>query len=128
MQKERTIIIESPELVRLRNNLRLVLRLSVQKRRETLSNESLNFKKIVGVDELKPTTVRKGVVDFHIANHNTLGRIYERFYLNIPHGSITDLDIVVKADGFYSLVFPQPILRDIIIAMNLDSGLFYPEY
>ena len=39
MQKERAIIIESPVLVRLRNNLRLVLRLSVQKRRETLSNE-----------------------------------------------------------------------------------------
>ena len=39
MRKERVVRIKSPELTKLRNNLRLVLRLSVEDRCDTLSKE-----------------------------------------------------------------------------------------
>ncbi len=69
--------------------------------------------------------ITKGIDQF-IANYYDTA--YERFYLNLPHGAISHLDIVNNADGFYSLVFPQPTFTEFNILMNLDSGLFYPEY
>ena len=51
--------------------------------------------------------------------------VYERFYLNFPHGTSIE---IADADGFYSLVVPHPWLGDFAMWMNFDAGFWYPEY
>ncbi len=66
----------------------------------------------------------KGLDQFIIKNYDT---VYERFYLNFPHGTLSGTDIA-DADGFYSLVVPHPWLGDFAMGMNFDARFLYPEY
>jgi len=65
---------------------------------------------------------KEGLIQFLEKKYDT---VYERFYLNFPHGSGIS---IADADGFYSLVVPQPTLGDFGVFMNFDAGLLYPEY
>lgn len=67
----------------------------------------------------------EGLDEFIAQKYNT---VYERFYLNYPHGSGIN---IADADGFYMLVVPQPTLGDFAMWMNFEAGFydyFYPVY
>ncbi len=89
-------------------------------------NSKEGFDKMLAEFNIRKNLLQNEGLDQFLANK--YDTVYERFYLNLPHGAISHLDIVANADGFYSLVFPQPTLGDFNILMNLESGLFYPEY
>jgi len=75
-------------------------------------------------NERKSFLKNKGFDQFIIKNYDT---VYERFYLNFPHGTLSHTDIA-DADGFYSLVVPHPWLGDFAMGMNFDAKFLYPEY
>jgi len=75
-------------------------------------------------NERKSFLKNEGLDQFIIDYYNT---VYERFYLNFPHGTLSNTDIA-DADGFYSLVVPHPWLGDFAMGMNFDARFLYPEY
>ena len=82
-----------------------------------------NFDKMLQIfNERKNKLENEGFDQFLKDDYDT---VYERFYLNFPHG--TGINIA-DADGFYSLVVPHPWLGDFAMGMNFDAGFLYPEY
>lgn len=79
-------------------------------------------KMLTEFNKRKDLLQNKGLDQFLIERYST---VYERFYLNFPHS--TGINIA-NADGFYSLVVPQPTLGDFAMGMNFDSRFLYPEY
>lgn len=84
---------------------------------------SKNFDKMLQIfNERKNKLKNEGFDQFLKDDYDT---VYERFYLNFPHG--TGINIA-DADGFYSLVVPHPWLGNFAMGMNFDAGFLYPEY
>jgi hypothetical protein len=81
-------------------------------------------KRLVEFNDRKNLLKNKGLDQFLIKKYDT---VYERFYLNFPHGTLSNTDIA-DADGFYSLVVPHPWFGDFAMGMNFDAGFLYPEY
>jgi len=75
-------------------------------------------------NERKIKLKNEGLDQFIIDYYDT---VYERFYLNFPHGTLSNTNIA-DADGFYSLVVPHPWLGDFAMGMNFDAKFLYPEY
>lgn len=81
-------------------------------------------KRLAEFNDRKDLLKNKGLDQFIIDEYDT---VYERFYLNFPHGTLSNTDIA-DAHGFYSLVVPHPWLGDFAMGMNFDARFLYPEY